>query len=95
MASAYHSRVAPWECLHRWCGPRSSKPVEGLNKALCGFDSHTLPSSHLAISSAARLFVQRRTRFLPIPGMPSSYQQGSFSTFRTAPGVSFLQRPFR
>jgi hypothetical protein len=33
----------PWECLHNWCWPWSSKPVEGLNKALSGFDSHTLP----------------------------------------------------
>src|SRR4051812_3987526 len=33
----------PRECLHVWWRPRSSKPVEGLNKALCGFDSHTLP----------------------------------------------------
>ncbi len=31
------------ECLHLWWGPWSSKPVGGLNKALCGFDSHTLP----------------------------------------------------
>ena len=31
------------ECLHLWWGPWSSKPVEGLNKALSGFDSHTLP----------------------------------------------------
>ena len=29
--------------LHVWCWPWSSKPGEGLNKALCGFDSHTLP----------------------------------------------------
>ena len=40
---------SPWECLHLWWGPRSSKPVEGLNKALCGFDSHTLPLSHPVI----------------------------------------------
>lgn len=32
-----------WECLHTWWWPWSSKPVEGLNKALCGFDSHTFP----------------------------------------------------
>src|SRR5262249_26013740 len=31
------------ECLHRWCGPWSSKPVDGLKKAVSGFDSHTLP----------------------------------------------------
>ena len=32
-----------WECLHGWRWPRSSKPVEGVNNALSGFDSHTLP----------------------------------------------------
>ena len=31
------------ECLHRWCGPRSSKPVAGVNNARCRFDSDTLP----------------------------------------------------
>src|SRR5207253_4927967 len=36
------------ECLHLWWGPWSSKPVEGLNKALSGFDSHTLPLSIFA-----------------------------------------------
>jgi len=32
-----------WECLYRWCGPRSSKPVGGVNNAPSGFDFHTLP----------------------------------------------------
>src|SRR3954468_6641719 len=31
------------KCLHNWCWPWSSKPAGGLNKALSGFDSHTLP----------------------------------------------------
>ena len=35
--------VALRECLHRWCGPRSSKPVAGVNNARCRFDSDTLP----------------------------------------------------
>src|SRR5205814_892058 len=42
-----------WECLHLWWGPWSSKPVEGLNKALCGFDSHTLPLLRLATKVAS------------------------------------------
>jgi hypothetical protein len=37
------AEINPWECLHNWCWPWSSKPAEGLNKALSGFDSHTLP----------------------------------------------------
>lgn len=32
-----------WGCLHRWCGPRSSKPVAGVNNARCRFDSDTPP----------------------------------------------------
>jgi hypothetical protein len=36
------------ECLHLWWGPWSSKPAEGLNKALSGFDSHTLPLAILS-----------------------------------------------
>ena len=35
------------ECLHGWCRPWSSKPAGGLNKALSGFDFHTLPLLHL------------------------------------------------
>ncbi len=33
----------PWECLHGWCRPRSSKPVGGVNNAPSRFDSDTLP----------------------------------------------------
>lgn len=49
----YNQKLQPWprlrpatavrEYLHRWCGPWSSKPVGGLNKAPSGFDSHILP----------------------------------------------------
>lgn len=35
----------PWECLHIWWWPWSSKSVGGVNNAACGFDSHTLPIS--------------------------------------------------
>ena len=42
--SGFRCKTRPWECLHNWCWPWSSKPVAGLNKARCGFDSHALPS---------------------------------------------------
>ncbi len=45
-----------WECLHLWWGPWSSKPVESLNKALCGFDSHTLPLFRLALNDASLFY---------------------------------------
>ena len=69
--------------MHLWWGPWSSKPVEGLNKALCGFDSHTLPLAafHESVVSAVaeRLgttatavalawLLQRSRVMLPIPG---------------------------
>jgi hypothetical protein len=43
LAEGLRTNETPWECLHLWWGPWSSKPVAGLNKARCGFDSHTLP----------------------------------------------------
>jgi hypothetical protein len=39
----YNDFHRPWECLHTWWWPWSSKPVGGLKKAPSEFDSHTLP----------------------------------------------------
>jgi hypothetical protein len=43
--------------LHVWRRPWSSKPVEGLNKALSGFDSHTLPINRLVEKSTSLLSI--------------------------------------
>src|SRR5262249_13408187 len=51
-----------------WWGPRSSKPAEGLNKALCGFDSHTLPLRNAPFAGPTLLCSTRPmwTTLLPI-----------------------------